>query len=217
MANPPPPLPPPMPPPYGENWQPPKPPKSKGLSGCVIAVLVVIGLVILGVGAGAYWFSRAIGGSEGIARKAIEVANPDYDVIDFDKEGKTITVKHRKTGKTGTISLSHMQNGRIDPADLGLTEEDEGTGLAPSWVKYPGAKRQAGAQILGMTTLVYQTGDSLADVRKYFTERGENMTVKSSTDQAFTMTRVDSSGMLQITVTEGKGDMTVITIVFKSK
>src|SRR5438445_3354686 len=129
-------LPPPLPPP--------QPIPRRGLSGCAIAAIVagvVLVLVAVGVGVGGYVFMQKTGGRSGLAKAAIGMANPDYDIISMDDKKKTITVRHKKTGKTATFPMSHMKDGHVDPADLGMTsEEAEGTGSAPEWVKYPHAK-----------------------------------------------------------------------------
>jgi hypothetical protein len=206
-------LPPPLPPP--------QPIPKKGLSGCAIAAIVVgvlIGLVALVAGVGGYVFYQQAGGKAGVMKSALGVANPDYDIIDLDDKEKTITVRHKKTGKGATIPLSRLKNSRIDPADLGMTEQEaEGTAGAPDWVKYPGARQIAALQALSITTLGYETTDPADKVMEYYKTQIGNRGVETSKFGQVSIIMDDAKSSLQVQVKQSIAGRTIITIVYRKK
>ena len=206
-------LPPPLPPP--------QPVPKKGLGGCAIAAIVVgvvIGLVVIALGIGGYVFVQKTGGRSGIAKAAIGMANPDYEIIDFDDKEKTITVKHKKTGKTATFPISHMKDGHVDPADLGMTaDQAEGTGSAPEWVKYPGGRQKTAAQLMGMMTIVYQTDDPVDKVMEHYKSVMGEKGIQANNGKNGSIVVDDSKGSLQIAVMADRGKGSMITVVFRGK
>ena len=206
-------LPPPLPPP--------QPVPKQGLGGCAIAAIVagvLIALVVIGIGVGGYVFVQKAGGRSGLAQKAIGIANPDYEIIDLDDKDKTITVKHKKTGKTATFPISHMKDGHVDPADLGLSaSEAEGTGSAPEWVKYPRGKQKTAAQLLGMTTIMYQTDDPVDKVMDYYKSVIGEKGIQATTGFNGAIVVEDANGALQIAAKAGGADGTMIAVVFHKK
>ena len=207
-------IPPPLPPP--------QPVPKRGLSGCAIAAIVVGALFLLGVvavGVGGYIFVQKAGGRGGIAKAAIGMANPDYDVIDIDDQEKTITVRHKKTGKTATFPMSHMKDGHVDPSDMGMTrDEAEGTGAAPEWVKYPNGKQMTAAQLMGITTIMYRTDDSAEEVLAHYNSVLKEKGIRATTQQANVIMVNDDKSTLQISTSAGgtKG-ATLITVVYRAK
>ena len=206
-------LPPPLPPP--------QPIPKRGLSGCAIAAIVVatlVGLVIVVLGVGGYFFVQKSGGRSGIAKTAIGMANPDYDIIEMNDADKTITVRHKKTGKTATFPMSHMKDGHVDPSDLGLTRDQaEGTGGAPEWVKYPGGRQMTAAQLLGITTLLYSTDDSVEKVIEYYKGVVGDKGVQTVSSEKGTLSVIDEHGSLQIAAQANREKGTLITIVYRGK
>lgn len=206
-------LPPPLPPP--------QPIPKKGLSGCAITAIVVgvlIGLIVIGLGVGGYWFMKQAGGRGVVAKAAIGMANPDYDILNIDDKEKTITVRHKKTGKTATFPISHMRDGHVDPAELDMThEEAEGTGSAPSWVRYPKASQISSAQIIGITTLMYQTDDPVDTVMEYYRASIGEQGIQASFERGGAIAINDSKGILKISVASSSDKHTVITVVFRGK
>lgn len=206
-------LPPPLPPP--------QPIPKKGLGGCAIAAIVagvVIGLVVIALGIGSYVFVQKTGGRSGMAKVAIGMANPDYEIVDLNDKEKTITVKHKKTGKTATFPILHMKDGHVDPADLGMTaDEAEGTGGAPEWVKYPGARQKTAAQLMGMTTIMYQTDDPVDKVMEHYKTVVGEKGIQANTGKNGSIVVDDSKGSLQIAVMPDRGKGSMITVVYRGK
>jgi len=190
------------------------------MSGCAIAAIIVgvlIGLVAIVAGVGGYMVYKQAGGKAGVIKSAFAIANPDYDILDLDEQEKTITVRHKKTGKTATIPISSLKDGHIDPAELGMTEKEaQGTGSAPSWVKYPDAKQLTAAQILGMTTLVYETDDPLEKVMNYYKTEIGNKGIQATNSGTVSLVVNDANGTVQISL-QNQGGKTLITIIYRKK
>jgi len=190
------------------------------MSGCAIAAIIVgvlIGLVAVVAGVGGYMVYKQAGGKAGVIKSAFAIANPDYDILDVDEREKTITVRHKKTGKTATIPISSLKDGRIDPAELGMTEKEaQGTGGAPEWVKYPDAKQMTAAQILGITTLVYETDDPVEKVMEYYKTEIGNKGIHATNSGSVAIVVDDANGSLQISA-HNQGRKTMISIVFRKK
>ncbi|NOZ14114.1 MAG: hypothetical protein GXO69_10825 [Acidobacteria bacterium] len=102
-------------------------PKKKGLPalawvgiGCgTIVLLVIIGLVALG-GYAVHKVKQA-GFDPGLwkrnptaaAAKIITTMNPDVEIVSTDNNSQTITIRNRKTGKTVTVDLQDVKNGKF--------------------------------------------------------------------------------------------------------
>ncbi len=113
-------------PPYA-GQQPPVPPKKKGLPalawvgiGCgVIVLLTIIGLIALGGYAvhkvkqagfdPALWKKNPTAA----AAKIVTTMNPDVEVVSTDNDSQTITLKNKKTGKTVTVDLQDIKDGKF--------------------------------------------------------------------------------------------------------
>ncbi len=105
----------------------PEPPKKKGLPvlawvgiGCgTIVLLVIIGLVALGGYAvhkvkqagfdPALWKKNPTAA----AAKIVTTMNPDVEVVSTDNDSQTITLRNKKTGKTVTVDLKDVKNGKF--------------------------------------------------------------------------------------------------------
>jgi hypothetical protein len=215
MSNMPPPL-----PPFQPQYTQPPPPK-KGLGGCAIAAIVVgviIAIAVIGIGVSGYVFVKKIGGSAGFVKSAFAIANPDYDILEVNDTEKTIKVRHKKTGKTATLAFTDLKNGRIDPADLGMTpEEAEGTGDAPAWVKYPHARLVTSAKILTISTLVYRTNDSVEKAMDYYKAETGKQGIQATSEGNGAIVVNDAKGELKIAISGGEGKPTMISVVFRSK
>lgn len=214
-------MPPPLPPQQPEYMGGPPPPK-KGLSGCAIAAIVVgvlFVLVVAGIGIGGYVFVKQVGGKTGIVKSAFAVANPDYDILEVSEDGKTLKVRHKKTGKTATIEVADLKNGRIDPADLGLTsEEAEGTGDAPAWVKYPNARLVTSAKVFSITTLVYRTNDSVEKAMDYYKAELGKQGLQATTEGNAALVVNDAKGELKLAINKrSDGTETIISVVYRAK
>jgi hypothetical protein len=215
-------MPPPLPPQYGQpQMPPPQQPPKKGLSGCAIAAIIIgvlIGIVVIGAGVGGYFVMKQVGGKGGLVKSVFAMANPDYDILDVDNKNQTITVRHKKTGKTATIPIAALKNGKIDPEDLGMTaEEAEGTGGAPSWVKYPHSKLLNSAEIMSLTTLVYRTPDSVDKVLDYYKQELSRQGIVPTSERGAAIVVDDAKGDLKLSVAGSEGNATVISIVYRSK
>ncbi len=146
------------------------------------------------------------------------MANPDYEIVELDDKDKTITVRHKKSGKTATFPISHMKDGRVDPAELGMThDEAESTGSAPSWVKYPNAKQVSAMQLMGMSTLIYQTDDPVDKVMEYFKSAISEKGIHASHERTGAILIDDAKGSLQISVAGSGGNRTIITVIYRAK
>ncbi len=173
------------------NWVPPVPPaqtsaqppqkKSKwwlyGLIGCggliVIIVVVVVALT-------AYVWNKVPKTGAEFAAKAIEMANPDVEVVKLDEATGSITVKNKKTGKTVTMTLDEAKEGKFsfksDDSDESVTFGAGASDQLPSWVTpYPGATAQGGIsgqkQGANSGSLSYSTTDSVAQVIAFYKEK----------------------------------------------
>lgn len=111
--------------------QPPVPPKKKGLPalawvgiGCgTIVLLVIIGLVALGSFAvhkakqagfdPALWKKNPTAA----AAKIVTTMNPDVEVVSTDNDSQTITLRNKKTGKTITVDLQDVKDGKFRFSD----------------------------------------------------------------------------------------------------
>ncbi len=114
-------------PPQPASPQPQEAPKKKGLPvlawigiGCgTIILLTIIGLVALG-GYAIHKVKQA-GFDPGLwkknptaaAAKIVTTMNPDVEVVSTDNDSQTITIRNKKTGKTVTIDLQDIKDGKF--------------------------------------------------------------------------------------------------------
>jgi len=173
------------------NWVPPVPPsqasaqppqkKSKwwiyGLIGCgglIVVTIVVVAVLFVWV-----WNKVPKTGAE-FAVKAIELANPDIEVVKLDEAAGRITVKNKKTGKTVTMTLDDAKQGQFsfesEDSNESVTFGANAADRLPSWViPYPGGTAQGGitGQKEGANSGVvsYTTTDSVSQVVAFYKEK----------------------------------------------
>jgi len=173
------------------NWVPPVPPgqasvqppprKSKwwlyaliGCGGLIVVVIVVV------VALGAYVWNKVPKTGAQMAAKAIEMANPDIEVVKLDEATGSITVKNKKTGKTTTMTLDDAREGKFSiESDDSNESVTFGAGAAeqlPPWVTpYPGGTAQGGftGQKEGgkSGSINYTTADSVSQVTEFYKQK----------------------------------------------
>jgi hypothetical protein len=175
------------------------------LTGCA-GILIISLLVVVSTGLFVAYKARQAGldpaliqKNPGLAiAKILASTNPDLEVLTVDEDRGIIKVREKKTGKTLTMSLEEVRNGRIifydennkrvdirasgegEAAALEIRSEDASVrigagGERPDWLpEYPGA---IGAGALesssaegNAATLTYKTQDSAEDVIAFYEE-----------------------------------------------
>lgn len=174
--------------------------KGLGLWGWV--AIGCVGIVVLGgigVGAGMWWIGRkakAIAEDPGAAIEMALKLNPDIEVVDRDTATGKFTIRDKHTGKTVTVDLEDIKEGRIDfqtsegnasisfdeqagkleiksEGDNGGTMSIGGGTELPGWVPaYPGATTEGvySAETAEQSegTFTATTGDNLDAVFAYY-------------------------------------------------
>jgi hypothetical protein len=179
------------------------------LTGCA-GVLVIGVLVVVSTGLFVAYKARQAGldpaliqKNPGLAvAKILASTNPEIEVLSVDEDRGIIKVREKKTGKTLTMSLEEVRNGRIifydennkrvdiqasgegEDAAVEIRSEDSSVrigagGARPAWLpEYPGA---TGAGALesssaegNAATLTYRSQDSAEDVITFYEEALRN-------------------------------------------
>lgn len=174
----------------------------------VLAVLFLLGIAAL-MGTG-YYFFRQLTDAPGGARAAVlRMANPDYEIVEVDEKEKQIRVRHKKTGKEGTIPLERLERGSvISPKDVGLSNEEAGLKAPPAWVQYPDAVVESTAGDARNTQLTLKTEDPPEKVFEYYeTQLKANGYEVSSVSLTKTVTgsSKDGTGKVVVQVLPGGG------------
>ena len=109
-----------------------------GIAGFMLLVAVAI------VGAGIFVAKKIVDNPALAAATAIAAANPDVEVVSTDKDGGTVTFKEKSTGKTVTLNLDQLKNGKLsftqDGKEVSISA-NSGQAKLPGWVPpYPGAQ-----------------------------------------------------------------------------
>jgi hypothetical protein len=129
------------------------------------------------------------------AATAIAAANPDVEIVSNNPSTGTITFREKSSGKTVTLNLDQIKQGRITFSDSGkdvtfqggeggLTmkssdgssmEIGTGKGKLPDWVPaYPGAKPEVGLSATGegkeTVSASFTTSDDAAKVSRFFAD-----------------------------------------------
>jgi hypothetical protein len=135
-----------------------------------VAAILVLGIAaVMGTG---YYFYRKIADAPGGAKAAVvRLANPGYEILSVDEIDKTITVRHKKSGKQATIPFESLKGGAINPKDLGMTNEEAGIRAAPAWAQYPGATVESTAGNLSTIQMTLKTGDAPEKIFEYYSEQ----------------------------------------------
>jgi hypothetical protein len=189
-----------------------------------VKVLLVLGvtlfLLIAGMAGFGYYMVKKISSEPGGPLAAmIRMTNPDYEVLDVNERDKTITVRHKKTGKQGTLPIEKLRNGTIDPKDVGMSNEEAGILAPPQWLQYPGSTVQSTAGDRRAVQMTLETDDEQAKVTEYY-ESQLKANGFSTTNVSLTRTLMGSSndGKRSVTVQmlprKGEG-RTVVLVVLK--
>jgi hypothetical protein len=177
--------------------------QKKGLGVWAWVAIGCVGLLVLGslaVG-GVVWYGarkvKSMAESPTAAIEMMAALNPDIEVVDRDTDAGTVTIRDKKTGKTMTVDMEDIKEGRIDfttdegTASFSVDQEAGtmevrgadgavaqfgGSTQLPGWVpSYPGATSEGVYSAQDATSesgsFTLSTTDSLDDVFAYF--RGE--------------------------------------------
>ena len=87
--------------------------------GCGVIILIIIILMLIGGLFAAKKLSEAAKNPEVSAVRATVFAHPDYEEVEFDEDGQSLTIREKKTGKTITASFEEIKEGKLT-----LTGED---------------------------------------------------------------------------------------------
>ncbi|OYT69563.1 MAG: hypothetical protein CFK52_13455 [Chloracidobacterium sp. CP2_5A] len=190
------------------------------------------GLALIGVAAASvvlyftyYALNEVTSNPVRTAAKAVELANPDIEVISVDEEKQLVSFRDKKTGATTTISLKEFQeqapsggkpgsgdnqakggkpSGSSAP-DIDISDRD----ALPNWViLYPGAKVIAkvlsGKGDKASGTLTLRTNDTADAVFKFYEGKLDGI--------GFSVTRAASAGYRAIAAKRDSGEtVTVVT------
>lgn len=186
----------------------------------VLTVLIVLGITAaMGIG---YYFIRKLVDEPGGPRAAVlRLANPDYEIIEVDEMDKRIKVRHKKTGKEGTVPLERLErNGRISPQDLGLSNEEAGVKAPPAWMQYPDAVVESTAGDTRNTQLALKTEDPPEKVLEYYEAQlkanGYEVSIVSLT-RTVTGSSKDGSSKAVVQILPGGAGKTGILVVLQEK
>lgn len=163
----------------------------------LVWILLGIGALILFAGMaaafGLYFVAKKVASNPLAAASSVLAAtNRDVEVVSRDDAGGTITIRDRNSGRTATLSLNDVKNGRIAISGNGreaVLEAGEGGihvqssdggsvnihGKLPGWVpQYPGANLQGSFSARGGDTqtasIAFTTRDEAEKVLAFYTE-----------------------------------------------
>jgi hypothetical protein len=212
----------------------------KGMSAWAWVAIGCVGIVVVGalaVGAGLWWVGRkakAMAEDPTAAIEMIAAMNPDIEVVDRDAGSGKVTIRDKKTGKTVTVDMEDIRQGRIsfssdegtstvdlaqEGGSLSVRTEGEGGGTVsiggdtrlPSWVPtYPGATSEgvynAETAESSSGTFSMTTADGFGEVFDYLKGQLEGGGYEVS-ETRFSGTQGDG-GMLQAQTADGKRSLT---------
>lgn len=181
----------------------------------IIAILLIAGVI----GAGYYFVKKIADEPGGPLAAMVRYANPDYDVVNVSEKDETITVRHKKTGKTGTVRFDQLRKGSIAPKDVGITNEEAGVLAPPAWFQYPGSAVQSTAGDERTAQMTLTTSDSGEKITAYYDEQ-----LKANgydvTNVSLTRTLVGSSNeqrkgsvTVQVIPSKDEGQTTVLVVL----
>ena len=78
-----------------------------GLAGCLLLVIIAV------VAGGVYVASRVAENPAEAAAALIAAGNPDVEIVSSSKERGVVTFREKSTGKTVTVNLDQLKQGRI--------------------------------------------------------------------------------------------------------
>jgi len=165
-----------------------------GLLGCGGLIVVVVVIAVAGLG---YLWTKVPKTELGVVARAIQLTNPDIEVVSLDEDRQTVTLKDKKTGKELTVNLEDAKNGKFSfssndgKESVTFSGEDgvikvqgeKGTAVLgqapknlPSWLPaYPGATPQGGMsseeQERRGGAIHFTTSDSVSQVLAFYKEK----------------------------------------------
>jgi len=163
-----------------------------GLLGCGGLIVVVVVIAVAGLG---YLWTKVPKTELGVVARAIQLTNPDVEVVSLDEDRQIVTLKDKKTGKQLTVNLEDAKRGKFSFTDgkesvtfggedgVIKVQGEKGTAIygeapknLPSWLPtYPGAAPQGGmsneeqGQRGGAINLT--TSDPVSKVIAYYKEK----------------------------------------------
>ena len=204
------------PPPISET-----PPK-QGMSGCMKALIIVGVLVALGivavVGAG-FFVAKRIKDNPGVVIKtALGAANPDYEILEYDDKDKTITVRHKRTGRTAVVRLDELKDGRIDIDDQGHSRppRESSTRIEdlPDFLRYPGAKVNGIRPGPRGISASLETSDSKDRVKQVYVDQLEKAGYSTTVIPIVSMIKAQKGTSTVVITPADHAGGSLITIVF---
>jgi hypothetical protein len=160
------------------------------LGGALVFVFVVGIAVVAG---GIFLIKSAQDNPTAALAKLVELSNPNIEVLSVDDATGKVTIKDKETGKTVTVSMDDLKQGKLE------VKTDEGTvqmganveGRTPDFVPiYPGAK-QTNVMSSKMTdseggTVVLEVKEEFGKVKSWYEEKINNggFETKSTTSVA---------------------------------
>lgn len=182
------------------NYVPPIPGKKKtawwvwGLLGCGGLIVVVVVVLVAG---GAYLWHKVPKTELGMVAKAIELSNPDVEVVKLDEDRQVVTLKDKKTGKELTVNLEDAKKGKFSfsskdgkesvtfggeegvikvQGEKGTTILGQAPKNLPSWLPaYPGATPSGGMssdeQGRRGGAINFTTADAVSKVIAFYKEK----------------------------------------------
>jgi hypothetical protein len=187
--------------------QPLPPPAKKGTPVWVWILVGVFGLFLLAgiafVATGVFLYRQAKENPTATIAKMVALSNPNIEVLEFDKESGKVTIKDKETGKTVTVSLDDLKQGKLE------VKTDEGTvqmganveGKTPDFVPiYPGAKQ---TNVMSSKMQDTEGGTLVLEVKEEFSK------VKSWYEEQINKGGFDTNSTTSVAGSEGPGAMLV--------
>jgi hypothetical protein len=184
-----------------------------------IGLLFVLGVIVVFAFVG-----YVVRNPERAMARMISAANPDAEILRYDKAGRTVTIRDKRDGSEVTLSFDDLQQGRFTLSGIdgkgkkGRVEVGAGSGRLPAWLPaYPGAKIEShitgtgddGSETGEGGMYTFTTHDDPSRVMSFYQEKcGElNMKVELSTATADggKIAAEDEDGNRSLTVVVGSG------------
>lgn len=180
---------------YATAPVPPAPKKIHPIVWILIGLFVVMVLAIMAVIAGGLFLAKKVSDNPAMAAATVLAAtNPDVEIVTSDTSKGTVTLREKSTGKTVTMNLGELQQGRLvfsgDGKEVSMEANSSGIqvkgndgsimqlgsgGALPKWLpQYPGAtlagnfNANSGGEVGGMAT--YSTADGADKVAEFYRE-----------------------------------------------
>jgi hypothetical protein len=145
----------------------------------VLGLVLLAGLAVVATGVFIYQQARdAADNPTAALAKIAAMVNPDVEVLGIDEANGKVTIKDKESGKTVTISIDDLKQGKLE------VQTDEGTvqlganvdAKTPAFVPiYPGARqsnvRSRNSPEAGGGTVVLETKDDFKKVKAWYEEQ----------------------------------------------